>query len=255
MGFDVSSSAYARFMGRYSGPLALELVDLVGVSPGQRALDVGCGAGALTTVLVERLGVASVSAVDPSESFVAELPRVLPGLDVRRGAAEHLPYADGSFDRTLAQLVVHFMTDPVAGLAEMARVTRPGGIVAASVWDHAGGGGPLATFWRAARELAPDAPDESGLAGAAEGRLGELFTAAGMPGATSTRLEVHVTHPSFEEWWDPFTLGVGPAGAHVAALDADERAALRERCRELVPAAPFTVDAVAWTVWWARPKD
>lgn len=253
MGFDVSTSAYARFMGRYSGPLAVELADLVGVSAGQRALDVGCGAGALTAVLVERLGTPNVSAVDPSESFVAALPGLLPGVDVRLARAELLPFPDASFDRTLAQLVVHFMSDPVAGLAEMARVTRPGGIVAASVWDHAGGEGPLATFWRAVRDLDPGAPDESGLAGAAEGHLGELFATAGMSAARSTRLAVRVAHPSFEEWWDPFTLGVGPAGAHVARLDPDQRVALRERCRELLPSGPFTVDAVAWTASWARP--
>jgi SAM-dependent methyltransferase len=255
MTFDVTSAAYARFMGRYSGPLAVELADLVGVAAGQRALDVGCGAGALTSVLVERLGTADVCAVDPSESFVAALPQLLPGVEVRRAVAERLPYPDRSFDRTLAQLVVHFMTDPVAGLAEMARVTRPGGVVAASVWDHAGAEGPLATFWRAARDLDPATTDESSLPGTAEGHLAELFTAAGMSGPRSTRLAVRVAHPSFAEWWEPFTLGVGPAGAHVAALDADARAALRDRCRELLPAGAFTVDAVAWTAWWTRPAD
>ena len=253
MSFDVTSAAYARFMGRYSRPLAVGLADLVGVEAGQRALDVGCGGGALTSVLVDRLGAANVCAVDPSESFVAALPALLPDVEVQRAVAERLPYADRSFDRTLAQLVVHFMTDPVAGLAEMARVTRPGGAVAANVWDHAGGEGPLATFWRAARDLDPTVPDESALPGAADGDLDALFTAAGLAEPRSTRLVVSVEHPSFEEWWDPFTLGVGPAGAHVAALDADGRAALRERCRELLPEAPFTVHAVAWTAWWVRP--
>ncbi|MDA8436522.1 MAG: class I SAM-dependent methyltransferase [Actinomycetales bacterium] len=252
MTFDVPSAAYARFMGRYSGPLAVELADLVGVEVGQRALDVGCGAGALTTVLVDRLGAAQVCAVDPSESFVAALPELLPGVEVRRAAAERLPYPDRAFDRTLAQLVVHFMTDPVAGLAEMARVTRPGGVVAANVWDHAGAEGPLATFWRAARDVDPTAIDESSLPGTTEGDLAQLFRAAGMSAPRSARLTVRVAHPSFEEWWEPFTLGVGPAGAHVAALDADARAALRDRCRELLPAGAFTIDAVAWTAWWTR---
>jgi SAM-dependent methyltransferase len=251
--FDVSSAAYARFMGRYSQPLAVRFADLVGVAGEQRALDVGCGGGALTSVLVERLGAARVCAVDPSEPFVTALPELLPGVEVRRAAAERLPYPDGAFDRTLAQLVVHFMTDPVAGLAEMARVTAPGGVVAANVWDHAGHEGPLATFWRAARDLDPGIHDESRLPGTAEGQLAELFTAAGMSAPRSARLAVRVAHPGFEEWWEPFTLGVGPAGAHVAALDDDHRAALRERCRELLPAGSFTVDAVAWTAWWTRP--
>jgi SAM-dependent methyltransferase len=255
MSFDVTSAAYGRFMGRYSRPLAVELADLVGVEAGQRALDVGCGGGALTSLLVDRLGAPNVCAVDPSESFVAALPELLPDVEVHRAVAERLPYADRTFDRTLAQLVVHFMTDPVAGLAEMGRVTRPGGVVAANVWDHAGGEGPLSTFWRAARDLDPAVPDESELPGVAEGDLDELLTAAGMTGPRSTRLVVSVEHPSFEEWWDPFTLGVGPAGAHVAALDADGRAALRERCRELLPEAPFTVHAAAWAAWWVRPAD
>ena len=253
MSFEVSASAYGRFMGRYSGPLAEKFADLTGVAPGQRALDVGCGAGALTEILVRRLGTHRVSAVDPSESFVGEVQGAFPGLDVRRAAAEQLPYEDAVFDRTLAQLVVHFMTDPVVGLTEMARITRPGGVVAASVWDHAGGSGPLATFWRAARELNPDAHDESGLAGVAEGHLAELFAAAGMTRATATHLSVSVTHPSFEEWWQPFTLGVGPAGVHVAGLEPAQQIALRDRCRELLPPTPFHVEATAWTVWWAKP--
>ena len=113
------------------------------------------------------------------------------------------------------------MSDPVAGLREMARVTREEGIVAASVWDHAGGRGPLSLFWDAAREEDPDVMDESKLAGAREGHLTELFEAAGLRDVEETAHSVAVEHPSFEEWWEPFTLGVGPAGAHVAGLDAD----------------------------------
>jgi SAM-dependent methyltransferase len=250
--FEVSAEAYGRFMGRYSVPLASEFVTLLGAEAGQRALDVGCGAGALTGVLVERLGVAAVAAVDPSESFVAAVRDEFHGVDVRLGAAEQIPYPDETFDRTLAQLVVHFMTDPVAGLTEMARVTRVGGVVAANVWDHAGGSGPVATFWRAAQELDPQSPGESELAGVAEGQLGELFTAAGMRGARETSLSVRVAHPSFEQWWEPFTLGVGPAGEHVAQLEPASADELRERCRSLLPAGPFTVEASAWTSWWIK---
>lgn len=253
MAFDVPAEAYARFMGRYSIPLARAFVEVLDVRAGQRALDVGCGTGAATDVLVERLGAARVWAVDPSTSFVAAVAGRLPDVAVHQARAEGLPFADGTFDRTLAQLVVHFMDDPVAGLAEMARVTRPGGVVAATVWDHAGGGGPLATFWRAARELDPDGRDESDLAGTAEGQLARLFAEAGMPGATSTALTVHVEHASFDEWWEPFTLGVGPAGDHVARLAPERRVELRDRCRQLLPQAGFVVDAVAWTAWWSRP--
>ena len=252
MSFDVSTAAYGRFMGRYSEPLAVAFADAADVRPGQSALDVGCGAGALTAVLVERLGAGSVRAIDPSPAFVAAVPKRLPGVEVRLGTAEHLPYADGFVDLTLAQLVVHFMSDPVAGLAEMARVTAPGGTVAATVWDHAGGQGPLAVFWRAARDLDPSTPDESHLPGVAEGHLAQLFADAGMAGGRSSTLVVRVEHPSFDEWWDPFTLGVGPAGEHVAALDESGRADLRERCRTLLPSAPFVVAASAWTVVWTK---
>jgi SAM-dependent methyltransferase len=245
--FDVSSEAYTRFMGRYSEPLAVLFADLAQVRPGQRALDVGCGPGALTAELVGRLGPNAVCAAEPSESFVAAVRRRCPGVDVRRASAERLPYGDGIFDVTLAQLVVHFMTDPVAGLREMARVTRPGGSVAACVWDHAGGKGPLTVFWQAVRELDPAAEDESGLAGAREGHLAQLFGRAGMDGAQATALTVRVRYPTFGDWWESFTHGVGPAGSYLASLAGEQRAALRERCRQKLAVAPFEVSAMAWT--------
>src|SRR5437773_10883588 len=167
-------------MGRYSVRLAPPFADLARVSDGQRVLDVGCGPGALTSKLVARLGPDAVTAVDPSESFVDAARDRHPGVDVRLAAAEDLPFDGGQFDAALAQLVVHFMADPVAGLREMARVTRPRGVVAACVWDHGGGQGPLSIFWRAVHELDPEVEDESGLAGAAEGSLAGLFGAAGL---------------------------------------------------------------------------
>lgn len=249
MGFDVAAEAYDRFMGRFATPLAEQFVELVGVQPGQVALDVGCGPGALTRLLVARLGVGSVRAVDPSEPFVAAAEARFPGLDVRLGGAERLPWPDDDVDLALAQLVVHFMADPVTGLAEMRRVTRPGGSVAASVWDHAAGGsGSLSTFWRAAQDLDSAARDESALPGSREGELGELFRAAGLPDLRSTQLTVRLGFGTVDEWWDPFLLGVGPAGAYVAGLDDDQRTALRARCAELLGPAPFEVSARAWCV-------
>ena len=233
-------------MGRYSVPLAPQLADFAAVAAGQRVLDVGCGPGALTAELVRRLGPAAVSAVDPSEPFVAAAQERHPGVSVRRAAAEQLPFRDRAFDGALAQLVVHFMAHPVVGLREMARVTRKHGVVAACVWDHAGGQGPLSLFWEAARELDPDVEGESQLAGAREGHLGQLFKAAGLHEIEESALSVHVEHPSFEDWWEPFTLGVGLAGGHVAGLDAKRQAQLRELCRQLLPAAPFVLTARAW---------
>jgi SAM-dependent methyltransferase len=247
MSFAVTADAYDRFMGRYSALLSPQLADLAGVVPGQRVLDVGCGPGALTAELVARVGAASVSAVDPSEPFVAAARERNPEVDVQRASAEELPFPDRSFDAALAQLVVHFMSDPAAGVAEMSRVTRPGGAVVACVWDHGGGQGPLSPLWDAARELDSGVHDEAQLVGAREGDLTQLFEAAGLREVEETALSVGVEHPTFEEWWEPFTLGVGPAGAHVAGLDAERRAELRERCRAALPDAPFVLTARAWT--------
>ena len=253
--FAVAADAYDRFMGRYSTQLAPGLADLAGVQRGQEALDVGCGPGALTGELVARLGAEAVAAVDPSEQFVIAARERHPGVDVRRAAAEDLPFPDGVFDVALAQLVVHFMADPIVGLSEMARVTRPGGVVTACVWDHAGRRGPLSLFWSAVRQLDPAAHDESELAGARAGHLVELFGAAGLHDIDDTELAVRVEYAGFDDWWEPFTLGVGPAGAYVAGLDAVRRAELKERCRELAPVAPFTLEAIAWAARGHTPPS
>lgn len=246
MSFDVGADEYLRFMGRFSEPLAVAFADLAGTAHGQSALDVGCGPGALTAELVRRLGGPAVSAVDPSQSFVAAARERLPGVDVRMAAAEQLPFADAAFDLVLAQLVVHFMADPIVGLGEMGRVARRGATVAACVWDYAGGRGPLAVFWRAARELDSSAPDESGLAGTRQGHLAEMFARAGLGRAQETTLTVRARYSSFEQWWEPYTLGVGPAGDYIGSLTAAHRAALRGRCQELLPDGPIQVEASAW---------
>jgi SAM-dependent methyltransferase len=243
--FDVAADAYDRFMGRYSRPLAPVFADFAGVSSGQRLLDVGCGPGALTAELVQRVGSSAVVAVDPSESFVAALDKRYPDVDVQRATAEELPFPDGSFDTVLAQLVVHFMQSPVVGLREMARVARPGAVVAACVWDHGGSHGPLSTFWTVVRELDPSAVNESELAGTTEGDLTRLFHSAGLSETDDAVLSVDIYHPTFEDWWEPYTLGVGPAGAYVAGVDDESRERLRCRCEERLR-APFTLSARAW---------
>ena len=246
MSFAVAADSYDRFMGRYSVPLAPRFADLADVVTGQRVLDVGCGPGALTTELVGRLGADGVVAVDPSEPFVAAARARHPGVQIELASAEQLPFADNEFDAALAQLVVHFMVDPVAGLREMGRVTREDGVVAASVWDHAGGRGPLSPYWAAVRELDPDVEDESLLSGAREGHLTELFEAARIREIQETYLEVSVEHPTFEDWWEPFTLGVGPAGGYVARLEPERRTELRERCRQKFSTEPFVLTSRAW---------
>jgi SAM-dependent methyltransferase len=163
---------------------------------------------------------------------------------VQLGTAESLPYPDASFDVALAELVVHFMKDPVAGLREMARVTKPGGVVAACVWD--GRAGALGPFWDAVHQIDPEAEDEAALAGARRGHLAELFDSAGLRAIESEPLTVDVVHPSFEEWWGPYTLGVGPAGDYVARLDDQGRQRLAAVARARLSEGPFTVSATAW---------
>jgi hypothetical protein len=134
----------------------------------------------------------------------------------------------------------------------MIRTVKPGGVVGANVWDHGGGKGPLSPFWEAARSLDPDAPDESHMTGVHEGQLATLFEQAGLVDITSTVLTVTLHCESFDDWWNPFLLGVGPAGSYTAALDADGQARLREACKDLLGAGPFDAHASAWTAWGRR---
>ncbi len=246
MSFNVAAEAYDQFMGAWSGPLSPPFADFAGIRPGMRVLDVGCGPGSLTAELVARVGASSVAAVDPSEPFVAAARERYPRVNVCLAPAEALPHLDGSFDATLAQLVVHFMADPVGGIREMARVTRSGGVVAACVWDHATDRGPISLFWQAVNELHPGATNESALAGAREGHLIELFGRAGLRDIVGGDVSVTRRFARFDDWWDPFTLGVGPAGGYLAKLGADRRLELRERCQALLPEGPFEMTALAW---------
>ena len=240
------ADAYDRFMGRYSTLLTAQMADLAGVKSGQRVLDVGCGPGALTAELVRRVGADSVSAVDPSEPFVIAAGKRHPGVDVRVASAESLPFADRSFDAALAQLVVHFMRDPVVGLSEMRRVTRADGVVAACVWDEEQN--PASSFWAAVREVDPGFERQTDRPGTREGHLAQLFAAAGLRDVQSTSVRARLEHPTFESWWQPFELGVGPTGVYLAGVDEGRRAAVRERVRALMPRAPFTHDVRAWAV-------
>jgi ubiquinone/menaquinone biosynthesis C-methylase UbiE len=241
------ADAYDRFMGRYSVLLAAQMADLAGVArglSGLRVLDVGCGPGALTAELTKRVGADSVAAVDPSEQFVIAVAKRHPGVDVRVASAESLPFADRSFDAAVAQLVVHFMRDPVAGLSEMRRVTRAGGLVAACVWDEEQN--PASSFWAAVREVDPGFERQTDRPGTREGHLAQLFAAAGLRDIKSTSVRARLEHATFESWWQPFELGVGPTGVYLAGVDEARRAAVRERARALMPKAPFTHDVRAW---------
>lgn len=242
----MAGDAYDRFMGRYSQPLAARFADWLQVGDGQRALDVGCGPGALTEQLVARVGADHVAAIDPSPPFVEACRSRFPGVDVRQGGAESMPYDDDTFDVAAACLVVHFMTDPVGGVAEMRRVTRADGWVGATVWDLAGSRAPMAPLWEAVAEVAPEHPDESDFQGGSRESLVSVLEGAGLRDVEATELTVTVTHPSFEEWWEPYQHGVGPAGEAVAALTPEVRARLEEVLRRNLGAGPFDLTAAAY---------
>jgi SAM-dependent methyltransferase len=217
-----------------------------------RTLDVGCGPGALTTALVGRLGAENVSAADPSESFVEACRSRLPGVDVVMAKAESLPFADGEFDAALSQLVVNFMTDAHAGIGELSRVTKPGGVVAASVWDYAGEMTLLRVFWDAAHDVDPvraAAEDEGPMMDwCDDGGLARLWRECGLEDVRFDAIIVAGDYDGFEDLWAPFTAGIGPAGAFCVSLDEDERAALHDayRLRLGVGDEPFRITARAW---------
>jgi SAM-dependent methyltransferase len=246
--FVVPAAAYDRFMGRYSTQLGPQLADLAGIEAGMRVVDVGCGTGALTGELVKRVGASQVTAVDPSEPFVAAVRERFPEAEVHQASAEALPLAEASFDAALAQLVVHFMSDPLSGLGEMKRVTRPGGVVAACVWDYGGRRGPLSPFWEAARRFDPDVPDESERAGTREGHLRELFETVGLQQIDEVVFSATVEHRSFEDWWAPFSQGVGPVGVYLNSLQPALQAQIEEAARASLQPLPFVLTGYAWAV-------
>jgi len=243
-----SGDAYDMFMGRYSRALADPFATSAGVVGGMSVLDVGCGPGALTGVLVERLGAGSVSAVDPSPPFVEACSARHPGVDVRLGRAEEIPFDDDTFDSALAQLVLHFVTDPTQAAAELRRVVRPGGTIAACVWDFSEGMQMLRYFWDAALTVDPDAPDEAQrLRFGRQGEISDLFVAAGLTDVQETTLQVNSTYGSFDELWSGFLAGIGPAGSFCVSLPDDRRPVLRDTLLRRLgsPSAGFTLGAVA----------
>jgi ubiquinone/menaquinone biosynthesis C-methylase UbiE len=229
MTFAAPAEAYDRFMGRWSRGLAPLLADFAGVERGMRVLDVGCGPGSLTEHLAVRVGSGQVHAVDPSEQFATACAARVPGAEVGVAGAERLPWADGVFDVVLSQLVVNFLEDPVGGVREMARVARSE--VAACVWDYEEMG-MLRPFWDAALELNPAAPAEHlAMRFGKPEELRELWLEAGLAEVETDVFEVEQAYGGFDEYWEPFTAGVGPAGRYCAELTPEARAALREECR------------------------
>jgi SAM-dependent methyltransferase len=220
--FSGSSDAYNRFMGRYSTPLAEQFADFVGVAAPQRALDVGAGTGALTNELVGRLGADHVAAAEPSADYAAGLRTRFPGLDVREAPAEELPWEDASFDGALAQLVVVFLNDAPGAVRELARVTRPGGVVATCMWEIDG-----VEMMKALNEirqrLSPGGPTPA-TEYRDEASLRELFDEAGLREVETTRIEVSVEYETVDELWEPAIHVGGPGGPAADAYTAEQLA-------------------------------
>jgi ubiquinone/menaquinone biosynthesis C-methylase UbiE len=249
-----AAEGYDRFMGRYTRTLAPALAAAAGVREGMTLLDVGCGPGGLTDTLADRVGEGHVAAIDPAPQFVAACRARHPAADVREGVAEALPWADGSFDATLSCLVIGFMTDADQGVREMARVTRPGGTVAACMWDIAGGGMTmLRTFWQAARQVDPDVAGEQDRPGVAREDIADRFRRAGLQDVEDGELQASAGYASFEDFWDPFTLEVGPAGQYLASLPAGRRDRIRQACRAALPEGSFSLAARAWYACGTQP--
>jgi SAM-dependent methyltransferase len=245
--FTAAADKYDRFMGRYTKSLAPLFVEAAGIAPGMKVLDVGCGPGGLTSEIAAVVGAENVAAIDPAPQFAGACRERHPGADVRVGVAEELPWPDDSFDAALSSLVVAFMNDADRGISEMARVTRPGGLVAACMWDIAGGGMKMLNmFWQAARELDPNVAGERVRPGVEEGDLGDRFRRAGLDAVDEGALEVSASYEDFSDFWDPFTFAVGPSGQYLASRSPQDQEQLRETCRERLPSGAFSLTARAW---------
>jgi SAM-dependent methyltransferase len=254
--FTTGTEVYARFVGRYGPALSAAHADAAGMEQGDTALDVGCGPGVLLAELARRLGVENVAGVDPSQPFTEAARVAVPRADVRLAAAEQLPFADDEFDVVLSQLVVNFMADPDAGVAEMRRVARR--TVTSCVWDYAGEMTMLRAFWDAALELDPDAPDEGRtMRNCSPEELEALWRHAGLRDVETGALDVAAAYDDFEDYWTPFLARLGPAGAYCASLGDEERAALRDACFRRLgsPPGPFRLSARAWFVRGSKGEE
>ena len=250
---EVRPQPYDRHVGRYGPQLAAELISAAGIAPGRRALDVGCGLGALTIELARVLGERSVAAVDPSESAVDTCRVRVSEAEVIVAPVEKLPFDAGAFDAALAQLAINLVDDPTAGAREMRRVVRRGGTVAACVWD-ATAMPLLSSFWDAAAEIAPDEAgdvDERKQVGLQDPTwLHDLWQGAGLDDVSLGGLATSGDYEDFDDLWFSFEQGVGRSGAVYLRLDPVRREALRSRAYELMgaPRGRFRLDARAWYV-------
>jgi SAM-dependent methyltransferase len=239
------SDGYERFMGRWSRRLAPKFVTFSGVTEGDRVLDVGSGTGALSAAAAAVESV-QVTGIEPSPAYVRYAQEHGDGR-FQVGDALALPFPDDAFDKTLSMLVLNFVPDAPAALQQMIRVTRPGGVVAAAVWDYGDGMQMLRTFWDAAVALDPGAAarDERHMPLCTRGALAELWHAHDLRDVDEQSLTIDLAFASFDDYWQPFLGGQGPAGVYVSTLSESARRALESRLRADVD---LTLRARAWAV-------
>lgn len=251
-----ASAGYESYMGRWSRLLAGKFIEFAGVKEGERALDVGSGTGSLAAALERALPSVEVVGVDPSAEFV-EFARQSCASERARfelGDAQALRFPDAAFDAAMALLVINFVPDHRKALAEMRRVTRAGGKVAACVWDYGAGMQSLRIFWDEAVALDPAiaAKDERHMKLSHAGELGALWESAGLLAVEERALAIEQRFQSFDDYWHPFLGGVGPGGAYVASLSQERRAQLAARLKRRIlaerPDGPFVLPASAWCV-------
>ena len=248
-----AATAYWRFMGRWSRQVAPLLASFARVRDGDAILDVGSGTGALSAALADAFPSVRVTGVDPSRAYVGYAQGQSPDdrLQFVVGDAQALEFPDATFDKALSLLCLNFVAAPERAVREMIRVTRRGGVVAAAVWDYGEGMEMLRVFWDEAVALDPAiaSRDERRMPLCREGELAELWRSAGLEAVDQQPLVTTLHFTSFDDYWQPFLGGQGPAGAYTAALSADRQAQLRSRIRDrLLPAAdgPFILRARAW---------
>lgn len=250
-----SGIPYEQYIGRWSRRVAPLFLSWLGIPAGRRWLDVGCGTGALCAAILDGCLPSSVTGVEPSEGFRATANQNLAGrASLRAGSASSIPLADASVDVVVCGLVLNFLPDPSAALAEMQRVTAKPGTIAAYLWDYAGAMELIRHFWDAAVALDPDAAalDEgSRFPLCRPEALQKLFVESGLRDATVRAIDVPTPFASFDEYWRPFLGGNGPAPAYAMSLDGTRRAKLRDRIREYLPTADdgsISLIARAWAV-------
>ncbi|HSR71479.1 MAG TPA: class I SAM-dependent methyltransferase [Kiloniellales bacterium] len=257
-----SGDAYEPYIGRWSRIVGRHFLDWLAEPPDLRWLDVGCGTGVLSQVVLEHGLASQVLGIDPSDGFIAyaRAKEIDPRVNFRLGSADRLPVHDGVFDVAVSGLVLNFLPEPAKGVAEMRRAVRPGGTVAAYVWDYAEGMQLMRHFWDAAVALDPAAAelDEGKRFPLAKAEpLAALFEAGGFQDVETDSVEVETLFADFDDYWTPFLGGAGPAPGYCAGLDPEARAALRERLAETLPIEPdgsIKLMARAWAVRGTVPE-